>query len=239
MSNPGSSARSARVGAGIAVVVVAAAALSFFLATGLPDVRGAKDWLHAAGPVGWALGVGMLALALSLPTPRSALTVLAGAVAGFAPGLAMVMIGGVLGAALGFGVSRRLGREALTRLAGDRLARVDGLVETRGFLTVVGARLMPVPPFAVVSWAAGLTKVRLRTFVLATGVGILPSSTLYVGIGASVTGFDTWADRTDGPVPALAVTTVVLILGGSWLHRRRSKRRSPHTVDDDAAAGSR
>ena len=59
-----------------------------------------------------------LALVLLAPVPRSALSVLVGLVAGFGPGLAVALAGGLLAALAAFGLSRTLGRSAATRLAG-------------------------------------------------------------------------------------------------------------------------
>lgn len=126
-----------------------------------------------------------LALALLTPISRTASSVLVGAVAGSLPGLTIALVGGLLGGLAGFGLSRWLGREAMTRLAGPRLSRVDRLVSERGFASILAARIMPVAPFVFVSYAAGLIGVRPVPYLLGTAVGLIPWSGLYVGIGAA------------------------------------------------------
>jgi uncharacterized membrane protein YdjX (TVP38/TMEM64 family) len=163
-----------------------------------------------------------LALALLAPVPRSALSVLLGVVAGFGPGLAVALAGGLLGGLAAFGLGRALGRPAVTRLAGRRLARVDRLMTDRGFWALLVGRLTPVVPFVVLSYGAGLTAVRLTPYALATAIGLVPSTVLQVGVGASAGALATWA-TTFTVVPVVAT---VLVLAGlaalAWRRRRPS-----------------
>lgn len=149
---------------------------------GVPALRG---WLDGAGPLGWAAVVLGASGALMTPVPRTALSVLLGAAAGFPAGLAVAVVAGWLGGMGGFVLGRHLGRDAVARVAGRRLARADRLFRDRGFLAVVLARMSPVP-FWVVSYAAGLSSIRWLPATLGTVVGVVPGAVLHVGIGASV-----------------------------------------------------
>ena len=152
---------------------------------GVPALRG---WLDGAGPLGWAAVVLGVSGALMTPVPRTALSVLLGAAAGFPAGLAVAVAAGWLGGMGGFVLGRHLGRDAVARVAGRRLARADRLFRDRGFLAVVLARMSPVP-FWVVSYAAGLSSIRWLPATLGTVVGVVPGAVLHVGIGASVVGW--------------------------------------------------
>jgi uncharacterized membrane protein YdjX (TVP38/TMEM64 family) len=156
------------------------------LVVDLPDVATVRSWIDGAGGAGWAALVLTVALVLLAPIPRSAVSVLAGMTAGFGAGLAVALSGAMLGALAAFGISRALGRSAVARLAGPRLARMDGLLVERGFLAVLAARLAPVVPFVPFSYAAGLTAVGVGPYLSATAVGLVPSTVVQVGIGASV-----------------------------------------------------
>jgi uncharacterized membrane protein YdjX (TVP38/TMEM64 family) len=165
-----------------------------------------------------------VAVALLTPVSRTALSVLVGAVAGFPAGLAVALSGGLLGGLAGFALSRWLGREAVTRLAGARLTRVDRVVSERAFVSVLSARIMPVAPFGLVSYAAGLSGVRLGPYLLGTAIGLVPWSVLYVGIGASVTSINSVTSLVD-VVPALAVVVLLALLAGYFWWRRRQATR--------------
>jgi uncharacterized membrane protein YdjX (TVP38/TMEM64 family) len=166
---------------GLLLVVAAVVALTVDR-PGVPALRG---WLDGAGPLGWAAVVLGVSGALMTPVPRTALSVLLGAAAGFPAGLAVAVVAGWLGGMGGFVLGRHLGRDAVARVAGRRLARADRLFRDRGFLAVVLARMSPVP-FWVVSYAAGLSSIRWLPATLGTVVGVVPGAVLHVGIGASV-----------------------------------------------------
>ena len=150
-----------------------------------PGVPALQGWLDGAGPLGWAAVVLGVSGALMTPVPRTALSVLLGAAAGFPAGLAVAVVAGWLGGMGGFVLGRHLGRDAVARVAGRRLARADRLFRDRGFLAVVLARMSPVP-FWIVSYAAGLSSIRWLPATLGTVVGVVPGAVLHVGIGASV-----------------------------------------------------
>ena len=149
---------------------------------GVPVVRG---WLDDPGPLGWTAVVLAVSGALMTPVPRTATSVLLGAAAGFPAGLGVAVLAGWIGGMGGFALGRHLGRDAVARLTGPRLARADRLFRDRGLLAVALARVSPVP-FWVVSYAAGLSSIRWLPATLGTVVGVVPGAVLHVGIGASV-----------------------------------------------------
>ena len=207
--------RAAVLGLLVAVGVVLA------LTVDLPTVGAVRAWVDGAGAPTWAALVLGLALVLLAPVPRSALSVLLGVVAGFGPGLAVALAGGLLGGLAAFGLGRALGRPAVTRLAGRRLARVDGLMTDRGFWALLVGRLTPVVPFVVLGYGAGLTAVRLAPYALATALGLVPSTVLQVGIGASAGALATWATTfTVVPVVAAAVLVLAGLAALAWRRRR-------------------
>ena len=166
---------------GLLLVVAAVVALTVDR-PGVPALRG---WLDDAGPLGWTAVVLGVSGALMMPVPRTALSVLLGAAAGFPAGLAVAVLAGWLGGMGGFALGRHLGRDAVARLAGPRLARADRLFRDRGGLTVALARVSPVP-FWIVSYAAGLSGIRWMPATLGTAVGVVPGAVLHVAVGASL-----------------------------------------------------
>jgi uncharacterized membrane protein YdjX (TVP38/TMEM64 family) len=203
------------------LVVLLVAGIALTASVDLPAVATVRSWADGAGGAAWAwltLGVALLLLG---PVPRSALAVLVGVVAGFGPGLVIAFVGAMLGAVIAFGLARSLGRAATTRLAGPRLARVDGLLRDRGFVAVLAGRLLPVAPFVVLSYAAGLTAIRTAPYVLATALALVPSTVVQVGIGASAGAFATWGTAVT-VLPGVAVVAVL-----AWLGVRAWRRRRP------------
>ncbi|SFT33800.1 Uncharacterized membrane protein YdjX, TVP38/TMEM64 family, SNARE-associated domain [Geodermatophilus amargosae] len=203
------------------LLAVLAAGTVVALTVELPDVAALRRWVAGAG----AAGLVLLALAkgalLVGPVPRSALCVLLGVVLGFWTGLAVSLAGGMLGALAAFGLSRSLGRETAVRLAGPRLAAVDRAVAGRGFVAVLVARVLPVMPYSVLSHAAGLSAVPLGAYAAGTALGLVPTTVLQVGVGASVPGLTAWAARAGSPVGVAGASVVVVAVAGLVWWRSR------------------
>ncbi|HSP74904.1 MAG TPA: TVP38/TMEM64 family protein [Cryobacterium sp.] len=145
------------------------------------EVRAAATSVGAAGAVVFV--VGYVALTLT-PVPKSVLNVAAGLTWGFVGGSLLVYLGSVLGATLAFIIGRSLGRDAVERFTGARVARVDEMLRRHGLATVIGVRLIPVLPFTAINYTAGLTAVGRRDYALGTALGIIPGTLAYVALGA-------------------------------------------------------
>ena len=95
-----------------------------------------------------------------------------------------------IGAALAFLFSRFMGKSYVDTIIKDKFKKLkeyDKKLEQNGFLTVLFLRLVPLFPFNGLNFALGLTKLKLRDFVLATLIGIVPGSFILVNIGAYAT----------------------------------------------------
>ncbi|SFP13502.1 Uncharacterized membrane protein YdjX, TVP38/TMEM64 family, SNARE-associated domain [Geodermatophilus dictyosporus] len=214
--------------AGVRAAVLAAlvvTAVVVVLVVDLPSADAVRDRVEGTGAVGLALVTLGVALALLGPVPRTALSLLLGAVLGFWAGVVASVVGAVLGGLAAFGLSRVLGREAVTRLAGPRVVAVDRALTGRGFVPLLVARVMPVP-FSLTSYAAGLTGVPLGTYTAATALGVVPGSVLQVAVGASAGPLLGWA-TSPGGLLVEGVVVLLLVAGGVVWWRRRRSRSAP------------
>ena len=64
--------------------------------------------------------------------------------------------------------------------------------DRHGFLFVMLMRLIPILPWEVQNYAAGLTGISPLTFLLATGLGIIPGIFAHAFIGSAVLDFTSW-----------------------------------------------
>jgi uncharacterized membrane protein YdjX (TVP38/TMEM64 family) len=185
-------------------------------------VLGFAAWVERLGALGPAAFVAGYVLATVAFVPGSLLTIAAGALFGLAGGIALTLLAATLGATAAFLVARHLARGAVERrLAGSpRFAAVDRAVAEDGLRTVFLLRLSPLFPFNLLNYGLGLTRVRLRDFVLASA-GMLPGTALYVYYGTvarSLADLSAGGGRARGPAEyallalGLAATAAIAVL---------------------------
>ena len=122
-----------------------------------------------------------------VPFPAEILAICAGAVFGTVMGSALIWIGAMLGALAAFGLSRKLGQKVIHGwLSPEQSKRLNDWTQDQGVLALLISRFIPVIAFTLINYAAGLTKVRLWTFVWTTGLGIVPFTVLLAYLGAQM-----------------------------------------------------
>ncbi len=154
--------------------------------------------------------------------PAALLTLAGGFTFGFGKTLVAVSLGSTVGATSAFLAGRTLLRGLIEhKVASDvRFRALDAAVAEQGFKIVILTRLSPVLPFNLLNYAFGLTKVRLRDFVLASWIGMFPGTVLYVSVGSAAKSLsDILAGRSEGSVAqklmfgvGLVATLVVTVL---------------------------
>ena len=200
---------------GVAVALIAAG--RYFHAQDL--LKPALDWLGRLGPWGAILFIAIYVVATVLFIPGSVLTLGAGAVFGVVWGSIYVSIAATLGATAAFLVGRYFARDAIARkIAGNaRFAAIDQAVAQEGWKIVGLTRLSPVFPFTLLNYAFGLTRVKLGHYVLASWIGMMPGTVMYVYLGSLAKAASGRRTRTTGEwvlygVGLLATLVVTLIV---------------------------
>jgi uncharacterized membrane protein YdjX (TVP38/TMEM64 family) len=128
------------------------------------------------------------------------LTLGAGAVLGVGFGSVCVSISATLGATAAFLVGRYLARDAIARKIerNEKFAAIDRAVADEGWKIVFLTRLSPVFPFTLLNYAFGLTRVKLSHYVLASWLGMIPGTVMYVYLGSLVNVGSGHRQRTTG-----------------------------------------
>ena len=138
-------------------------------------------WLALAG----FAAVYVAAVALSFPG-ASLLTVLGGFLFGWALGGTVVAFAATIGAGLIFLAARMSLGETLAARAWPFLSRLAEGFREDAFHYLLFLRLAPVFPFWLVNVAPAAFGMRLRPYLVATFVGILPGTYAYAFIGAGL-----------------------------------------------------
>ncbi|MDZ4186479.1 MAG: TVP38/TMEM64 family protein [Desulfuromonadales bacterium] len=185
----------------------------------LLDYYAAHQLITVAG----FMAVYILTTALSLPG-AAILSLAAGAIFGSIMGTLYANIAATIGATLAFLVTRYLLRDAVLNKFGSKLEGMNRELESRGFSYLLFLRLVPVFPFFLINLAAGLTRLPLRTFFLATMIGIIPGGFVYVNAGASLATIDSLAGiaspRVLGSFALLGLFALIPVLYNKFKARK-------------------
>lgn len=147
--------------------------------------------------------------------PGLVLSLGAGLIWGTLKGTLAVSVASTLGACAAFLVGRYFMRTWVMHKTEDnpRLRALDTAAATLGWKIVFLTRLSPVFPFSLLNYAFGLTAVSFRGYALASWIGMLPGTVMYVYLGSigrtAVSESPTlagWLLRIAGIVATFAVT---------------------------------
>lgn len=197
------------------IIVVAVVGLTVPLPS-VGEIRAAAADAGWRGAVAFVVAYGLVTLT---PIPKNVVSIAAGITWGLGVGVILVYLGALIGAALAFAIGRGLGRDAVERFTGARVARVDDVLRRRGVLALIGVRLVPALPFTVINYTAGLTSVRGRDYAVGTMVGILPGTIAYVAVGA-------YGTTLGWPFYVAAGVLGLLTIGGVIYSVRLGRRRA-------------
>ncbi len=171
---------------GALVVVVAAVVIAARLLPLAEWLDVFSERVKEIGPAGLVVFALVYAVAAVLLLPGSLLTLAGGATFGLPAGFASVLVGATLGAALAFLVSRHFARRRVESWiqTKPRFSAVDRAVAKEGWKIVFLTRLSPVFPFNFQNYAYGLTRVSFWHYTLASLVGMIPGTFMYVYFGS-------------------------------------------------------
>ncbi len=183
-----------------------------------------------ANPLGALLYLLAYAARPLLLFPATLLTVGAGVLYGPLAGVGLVLLGSNLSAVVAYGLGRSLGAELAGRaLAHPRLVGMARRLRTNAFEAVLTLRFL-FTPYDAVNYVSGTLRLPLKPFVLATAIGSLPGTLVFVFFGAGLGDPRALeAGRLPTPdLPLLAASAALFVtslaLARAW--RAREARRS-------------
>jgi len=107
-----------------------------------------------------------------------------GFVFGTTLGTLLAVTGATIGAGLGFLMSRYLLGETLNKKYETQLAKFNNELTSNGYMYMLTLRLIPIFPFFLINILAGLTKLKLRTFLWTSFMGMIPGGFVFVYAGS-------------------------------------------------------
>lgn len=138
----------------------------------------------------WAVFIGAMAVytvstALSLPV-ATLLSLTIGFLFGLWVGTALILISATLGATLVFLAARYVFAEAVSSRLGTTARKLISEFHQNDFNYLLFLRLVPLFPFWLINLATAFTPIKVRTYVLATAIGIIPGAFVFTNLGQSL-----------------------------------------------------
>jgi uncharacterized membrane protein YdjX (TVP38/TMEM64 family) len=202
----------------------------------LASLRANHDWLArlVAAHLPLALLAYMLiyaaVVALSLPG-ATAMTLAGGWLFGQWLGTVATVLAATAGAALLFLAARTALGDSLRRRAGPWLQRLREGFQADAFSYLLFLRLVPLFPFFVVNLVPAFLGVSLRSFVLATLIGIIPATFVFTSFGAGlgdllarqdeITLGQVLSPRIVTALAGLALLALLPVIYRHWRQRRK------------------
>lgn len=152
------------------------------------DVAGLREWggeLGAWAPLATLLL--MVVQALAFPIPAVIVTWTNSLLFGWFIGGLYSIFSATLAATLCFALGRLFGEPLVTAFVSRSAVRkANEFMAEHGTLAILIARLMPLVPFDPISYVAGVTRMRVGGFFLATFVGQIPAGFAYSYLGQDI-----------------------------------------------------
>lgn len=204
----------------LALVVARITGLSEYI--GLDSLNRLRDWIDGFGVVAPVVFIAVYAVATVAFVPGTPLSLLAGLAFGAVWGTLWTVIGATLGATLAFLIGRYATRGLVEAWAADnpRIRTLDRGVEKHGWRMLLVTRLVPLFPFNLQNYAYGLTRIGVGTYVLLTGICMVPGVLVYTLAGGSLASAREDLIRTFAYLGVAAGFFLLVSLIPRWLVRK-------------------
>jgi len=176
------------------LVVVGLAAYAFY--SQYPALTSENLERFIAGFGGWAIAVFVLAYFLASPIPMMApvLATTGGLLFGVALGTVLAILVATATSLVPFTLARRLGRDWVeAKIKGTRVESFyKRLDRGNGFNFILLLRLVPVMPWEMQNYVAGVTRVTLPVYLVATLLGSVPMTVCLALLGSTIKNPVSW-----------------------------------------------
>jgi uncharacterized membrane protein YdjX (TVP38/TMEM64 family) len=178
----------------------------------------------------------ILAVAFSLPG-GALLTITGGFLFGSVLGTACAVVGASIGATIVFLATRTAFGDLLRAKAGPAIQRMEEGFRRDAFSYLLVLRLVPLFPFFLVNLVPAFLGVKLRTYVAATILGIIPATFVFASVGNGLGAvFDAGHDPDIAgvllkpsilvPILGLAVLALIPVAYRWWKQRQAAGGRN-------------
>lgn len=143
--------------------------------------------------------------------PGQVFQIAAGMVLGVPMGLLLSIVGAVMGTTIVYFIARGLGEEAMKLVLGPERSEklIRAFNSERSYMTIFLIYLIPGMPKDLMAYAAGISNVRFRAFLILSTVGRIPAMTISLLFGRMILAGNRTALIT---IAVLVAVGIVLLL---------------------------
>lgn len=183
-----------------------------------------RDWITGFGalaPIAYIL-VWVILPVFFFPVPLLALA--GGLSFGLWLGTLYTLIGAALNSSLMFWLAKLLARDMVNKFLEEKMPKKwwDKFIKANrkeSFLIVFICRLIPAMPYNVINYASGLTNIPFSKYTIATILGILPGTVIFLNVGDKI------LDIHSPDFIVSLILVILLTLGSILLGKMVSKKK--------------
>ncbi|QIR37874.1 TVP38/TMEM64 family protein [Tolypothrix sp. PCC 7910] len=200
------------------ICLIATGATAYYLGGINPALI--QSWLKNSGIWAPVTYVVIYVVATILVLPSTALNLTGGAIFGPWLGTFWTSVAAIVAAIASFVFARTIGHDMVAKRLAGRWQAIDAEVRAGGIYYMFAIRLVPIMPYGLVNFAAGLTSVSFKDYLVGTALGTVPGILPFVLLGSS----GIKAIRTGEVLPLIGALALlgILVAGSTWYRRRRS-----------------
>lgn len=147
--------------------------------------EGIRTWILTFGGAAPVLFIFIYAVRPLILFPASVLSLTGGLAFGPVWGTVYTIVGATIGAVLSFWLARFLGNKLVSTRSKEKWGKLEKQLQQKGFIYILLLRLIPIFPFDLISYGAGVAKVNFTAFLFGTLLGIIPGTFAYNFLGSS------------------------------------------------------
>lgn len=201
----------------ITIICIVATGLGIYFLGGIKPEQ-VQFWLKKLGIWAPIAYVFLYTIGTILILPSTPLNLSGGALFGIWWGTLWTTIAAIVAAVVTFAFTRTIGREYIANKFAGRWEAIDAEMQQGGLFYMFAIRLLPIIPYGIVNFAAGLTSIRFRDYFIGTLLGTVPGILPFVMMGSGLT-----ALSSGNVVPFMFALALIGMLVGvaTWYRRRR------------------
>ncbi|NBG87831.1 TVP38/TMEM64 family protein [Isachenkonia alkalipeptolytica] len=198
----------------------------------LDNARQLETWVSQYGMMGPVVFIIIYILACIVFLPGLPVTIVGALAFGAVRGAVFSSIGSILGATAAFLIARYAARDMVEKwIEGNRqFEKIDKGVQKNGWRMLMITRMVPLFPFNLQNFAYGLTKIKLRTYILVSWICMLPGVIAYNFMAGSVVSGEGDLRKTFLYLAIGALFFVIISFIPGYLSKKRGEEMEEYKI---------